>query len=113
MSGVIVGGIGDAEAAAKVHSGDGEAFGLKLAHQLHNFFKGQAHRCDVSNLAADMYIHPDRFDARQIAATCIHLSGFMPGDAEFVLGAARRDIGVAACINMRVHTERDRRGFTQ
>ena len=100
----------DPEAAAEVEGLELEAFGQKLARQGHERPRRLADRPQVEDLRADMALEPHHLD-----------SGLRPRppqdggrrrdvDPELVLLESRRDVGMGASIDIRVHAQRDADG---
>ena len=105
--------VGDAEAAAEVEAADGVAVGAERLRQLGDLGEGGLVGGEVGQLAADVHVDADHFDAREPRRLGVDGAGAGEGDAELVLGLAGGDLGVGAGVDVGVDAERDRGGAAE
>ena len=99
--------IGDAKPAAKIQPGDLMAIGAQGPGEFRHHLERGLVGGEICQLAADMHIDPDHFDARQIGRTGIDLPGARDRDAELVLGLAGGDLGMGLGVHVRVDADGD------
>ena len=100
-------GVGDAQAAADVHVLQDHTRGFDLFNQVKQTIQRVDVGRDVHDLRADVAINAHNFDAGQGSGPRVGGHCVAMGHAKFVALQAGGNVGVGACINIRVHTQAD------
>ena len=109
--GIVVLGIGNAEAAAEIDMGDVVAVGAQLTHEIGENGESAVERREIGDLRADMHVDAGDLDPRKACRPRIDLAGDRDRDAELVFGLAGRDFGVGLGVDVRIDADGDRCGL--
>src|SRR6516165_5974226 len=96
-----------ADAAAEIHTRDGESDGAQFENNLGDPLEGTAIRIEVGQLRADMHGEADRLYAGKLAGELVCSNRLVKFDAEFVLLPAGRNLGVGMGVDIRVYPDCD------
>ena len=96
-----------AQAAPQVEMADADADPFQRVDQCQQPAQRVQERADLGELGADVHGHPHDFQMGLAAGQCESLAREIDVDAELVLLAARRDLGVRAGIDVGIHADGD------
>ena len=105
----LLGAVVDPQTAAHVQVMDVDAFRRQLVDELEQLVRRLHKGIQFSELRADMAIHPLDLDVGHGRRLAVDGGRLFDGDAELVLLEAGGDIGVRACVDVRVDPHRDPR----
>src|SRR5690606_19155667 len=98
-----------AQAAAEVQVANRDALDGELVHQRHDAAEGILERAEAGELAADVAVHAENLDMRQVGGALVQRRRVVDVDAELVVFQAGGNVGVRLCVHVRVHANRNRR----
>ena len=107
--GVVVLAIRDPETAAEIDVTDRMAVGSELPREFREQREGFVERREIGELGADVHVDAGDVEPRQPPRLRIDLAGARQRDAELVLGASRRNLGVGLGVDIGIDAKRDRR----
>src|SRR5262245_10964488 len=100
--------IADADPAAEINPAHLETEAAQFDDELGDPLGSAPVRLQLGELRSDVHGEPDRLDAGELCREAVCGRRGVQFDAELVLPAAGRDLGVGLCVNIRIDAYRDR-----
>src|SRR5271154_5631391 len=110
---IVVGPVGNAQAAAEIDMFDSMSVGPERAYEVGEQRERVIERLKIDDLRADVHIDAADAQARQGPCVGVDVAGARDRDAELVLRLAGRDLGVGAGVDIGIDPDGDRRNGAQ